>query len=92
MKENLICEISGEKKEVSIDRETGEFDLFDNHLKLIIQNNQANLIEIENNEEISICASYQHDENWYFEEFDIIRKDKDPFNAVIQLFYDILRH
>ena len=66
MKERIIYDITGEKVEVSVDRETGEIDFFDNHLKLNIQDNSASLVEIENNEEISICAGLRREENWYF--------------------------
>ena len=59
MKEGLTCIISDEKVEVNVDRETGEIDIFDNHLKLNIREKKANLVEIENSKEILICAGYQ---------------------------------
>lgn len=91
MKEKLTVNITGVNVEAGIDRETGEIDLFNNHLKLNIRDNLANLVEIENNQEISICDGYRRNENWYFEELDIIRKNKDPYLAVIQLMSEIFQ-
>jgi len=92
MKEKLTCEINGIVVEAVIDRETGEFNLFKNHLKLNIQDNKANLVEIENGKEILICAGYFFKNTWYFTEHEKSQKDQDPFMAVIKLLYEILPH
>ena len=90
MKETLICDITGQNVEVSIDRETGEFNLFSNRLKLNIQDNKANLVEIENGKEILICIGYFFKNHWFFSEHERSKKDQDPYMAVIKLLYDIL--
>jgi len=92
MKETLTYVISDEKVNVCIDRETGELNLFKNHLKLNIQDNKANLVEIENGKEILICIGYFFKSNWYFKEHEISQKDQDPFVAAIKLLYDVLPH
>jgi len=92
MKEKIIYDITGEKVEVSVDRETGEINLFKNHLKLNIQDNKANLVEIENGKEILICAGYFFKNTWYFTEHERSQKDQDPYMAVIKLLYDVLPH
>ena len=92
MKESIICDITGQNVEVSIDRETGEFNLFSNRLKLNIQDNKANLVEIENGQEILICIGYFFKNHWFFSEHEKSQKDQDPFRAVIKLLYEILPH
>jgi hypothetical protein len=90
MEETLTCDIwIGEKVQVVIDRETGKFDLFDSHLKLNIQDNKADLIDLEKDGEVSLCTGYLRGGIWYFEELDTVGKDKDPYIAVIQLLYKI---
>ena len=75
-----------------IDRETGEIDILDHRFKLNIQENRANLFEIENSKEILSCAGYQFKGSWYFSEHERSQKDQDPFMAVIKLLYDVLPH
>lgn len=62
------------------------------NLKLSIQGIRANLVETESNEELSICLGFKFEDNWYFEELDIIRKDKDPYSAVVKVLCELLRH
>jgi len=90
MKETITCNITGQNVEVTINRETGEFDLFSNRLKLNIQDNKANLVEIENGQEILICIGYFFKNHWFFSEHEKSQKDQDPFVAVIKLLYEIL--
>jgi hypothetical protein len=91
MKEILTCDVcSGEKVETVIDRETGEFNLFDIPLELNIKDDKAVLIDIE--DEAEVLIGYKGGEIWRFETPGVnpyISENKDPFVATIQILYDI---
>jgi len=98
MKETLTCDIwTGEKVNVIIDRETGEFSLFGSSFKLNIQDNIAVLIDNEVKGEV--VTGFMQGKTWRFEEPSFIiedqnhavRENDDPFVAVIQLLYDVVR-
>lgn len=91
MKEILTCDIwTGLKIKMVIDRETGEFVLFNSCFRLSIQKNQASLMEWDGG--TMVLTGYLRGGIWCFEEFDFVRKAKDPYIAVIQLLYDILQY
>ena len=89
MQEKLTYRANGVNVEAFIDRETGEIDIFNNHLKLNLKVNQANLVEIENGKEILICAGVRFMGMWYFKELEMTQKDQDPYLAVVKLFYEV---
>ena len=96
MKVTIKCDIwTGEKVEVAIDRETGEFSLFNASLKLNIQGNKAVLID---EEDAELLTGYLQGKTWRFEEpgkiiegrARFVRENEDPYVAVIQLLHDII--
>jgi hypothetical protein len=92
MKEILTCDQNNwtnNKVTVVIDRETGEFNLFGSRFKLNLQDNKATLIK--NDGKVPICIGYLHKNTWYFEGQDIVREDKDPFVAVVQVLCNIFQ-
>jgi hypothetical protein len=91
MKEILTCDIwTGVKIKVVIDRETGEFVLFNSRFRLDIQDDQAFLMDRYGDNPLSIGHLYGS--CWFFEGPDCIREDEDPFCAVIQFLYDIVQY
>lgn len=84
MMEQITYNFNGGNITVGIDRETGEIDIVDYRFKLNIQNNKANLVKIENNKEILICAGYLFKDNWYFSGQELSQKDPDPYLAAVK--------
>jgi hypothetical protein len=89
MKEILTCNIwTGVKIKVVIDRETGEFVLFNSRFWLDIWDDQAFLMDRYGDKPLFIGHLYGN--YWFFEGHDCIREDEDPFSAAIQFLYDIV--
>ncbi len=88
MKEILTCNIwTGLKIKVVIDRDTGEFVLFNSRFRLNILDNQAFLMECDMG--IEIFTGCRRGNVWCFKEFDFAGEDQDPYIAVIQILYDV---
>jgi hypothetical protein len=91
MKEILTCKIGTDLKiKVVIDRENGEFVLFNCRFRLDIQDKKA-FLKVYNNEK-SLFTGYLCETLWYFEAYDCRREGEDPYIAVIQMLYDILQY
>jgi hypothetical protein len=91
MKEILTCLVwNGLKIKTVIDRETGEFVLYNSRFKLDIQDNKAYLSDI--NGETPIFTGYLRGETWFFEEQDYFSENEDPYVAAIQMLYDIIQY
>lgn len=91
MKEILTCDVwTGLKIKAVIDRETGEFVLFNFRFRLHIQDNKASLMECDGG--VLIFTGYWSENIWCFEGTDFVREAQDPFIAVIQILYDVLQY
>jgi hypothetical protein len=91
MKEILTCDIwTGVKVKIVIDRETGEFVLFNSRFRLVVQDDKAYLMDYIG--EGPLFTGYLRGNVWYFEELEYVRKDQDPYVAVIQVLYDVLQY
>jgi hypothetical protein len=93
MKETLTYDKpnwTGGPVKVVIDRDTGEFDLYDTRFTLKLQYNVAALMM--DNEEVPVCVSTLRGNIWHFEEMGIVKEDSDPFNAAIQIACDIVEY
>lgn len=91
MKEILTCDIwTGVKIKVLIDRETGEFTLYNSRFRLDIQDKKAFLMDYIGTG--PLLTGYIRGNVWCFEELEYVREDQDPYVAVIQILYDILQY
>jgi hypothetical protein len=91
MKEILTCDIwTGVKIKIVIDRQTGEFVLYNSRFRLIIQDDKAYLMDYIG--EVPLLTGYLRGDVWYFEELEYVREDQDPYVAVIQVLYDVLQY
>jgi hypothetical protein len=91
MKEILTCEIwTGLKIKVVIDRESGEFVLFNSRFRLDIQDKKAVLVDFDSGN--PICTGFLCDDCWFFQELDYSRSHNDPYAAAIQILYDIIQY
>jgi hypothetical protein len=91
MKEIVTCEIwTGLKIKVVIERETGEFVLFNCRFRLDIQDKKA-FLKVYRSEK-PLLTGYLCQNRWCFEENDCRREGQDPYIAAIQMLYDIFQY
>jgi hypothetical protein len=88
MKEILTCEVwTGLKIKVVIDRETGEFVLFNTRFKMDFQDKKAFLSD--DNGQSPLFTGYLRGNCWRFEEHGYVNENEDPYVAALQMLYDI---
>jgi hypothetical protein len=72
-----------------INRDTGEFALFNNNFILDFQSNTVFLIR--NDILIPVCTGHRDNNNWYFKGLGIIRSHEDPFVAAFKVLFYIFK-
>jgi hypothetical protein len=73
-----------------INRDTGEFRLFNYYFLLDFQTNTV--FWIGNDTLIPVCTGYRDKNNWYFKGMGIVRAHTDPFVAAFKVLYYILKY
>jgi hypothetical protein len=73
-----------------INRETGEFRLFNYYFILDFQTNTV--FWIENDTLIPVCIGYRNKNNWYFKGMGTVKVHTDPFVAVFKVLFYILKY